>query len=79
MKITQVCGNALYSIRFVEFFKNDGNVLDAYFELINRPFKCVGIFATADAAKLEMRRLSALHEQMAIKAMPMRERKLQQN
>jgi hypothetical protein len=79
MKITQICGNALYSIRFVEFFKSDGSVLDAYFELINRPFKCIGIFATAEAAKMEMRRLSALHEQMAIKAIPVKERRLQQN
>ena len=79
MKITQVCGNALYSIRFVEFFKSDGHLLDAYFELINRPFKCIGIFTTAEAAKMEMMRLTALHDQIVHKTLPSRERKLQQH
>lgn len=76
MKITQICCNSLYSIRFVEFFKSDGNALDAYFELISRPFKCIGIFATAESAKTEMKRLTDLHDQLAVKAMPSRQRKI---
>lgn len=60
MKITQVGGNAFYSIRFVEFFRSDGNPLDAYFELICLPFRCVGIFMTAESASHEMNRLTEL-------------------
>ena len=79
MKITQVCGNALYSIRFVEFIKSDGKVLEAYFELINRPFKCVGIFTTVESAKEEMKRLTDLHGQLVNKAISHRQRIVQSN
>lgn len=65
MKITPVCGNAFYSIRFVEFIKNDGHRVESYFELIYNPFKCVGIFTSVDAAKEEMKRLTELHCQGA--------------
>lgn len=61
MKITPVCGNAFYSIRFVEFTKNNGHPVEAYFELIQSPFKCIGIFNTAEEAKDEMKRLTELH------------------
>ena len=67
MKITQIGGNALYSIRFVEFFRSDGNLLDAYFELINLPFHCVGIYVTVESAKAEMERLTDLQERRNIK------------
>lgn len=67
MKITQIGGNALYSIRFVEFFRSDGNLLDAYFELINLPFRCVGIYVTVESAKAEMERLTDLQDRRNIK------------
>lgn len=62
MKITPVCGNTYYSIRFVEFIKRDGSLAEAYFELINHPFKCVGIFSTVEDAKAEMQRLTLLQQ-----------------
>ncbi len=61
MKITPRYANDWYSIRFVEFIKNDGHLVDSYFELICNPFKCIGIFNHIEDAKAEMERLSKLH------------------
>ena len=63
MKITPVCGNSFYTIRFVEFIKNDGHLVEAYFELINNPFKCVGIYTSVEEAKTEMDRLTLLRRE----------------